>query len=571
MAFTYPFCYKPIPEIVRAAKELMRKIALEAELDGIFSEGKMLGVLMVREKDSAEDGGERSVGAGDEAAGVAHAASERTEGEDIKERSVGAGDEAVGVAHAASERTDDGEDGGEKRVRFLYGFSGLAGGRSVIEGFVPPIFDLNAPGSVYRAREAEISALSRRIRELDGRGDTDAAVQPRESRSEESITQLKAKRRAMSIELQDWLFGQYRVLNARGQWSSIREIFRRRGIMPPGGTGDCAAPKLLQYAYLHNLQPLALGEFWYGAPPLRELRLQGCFYPACTGKCGPLLEYMMQGLEVEPNPLERDDSEFTSQLVIYADADIVVANKPAGMLSVPGRTASNSLLTLLRRRFGEDLQSCHRLDMDTSGVMVFARGLRNKTLIEKQFAEHSAKKTYVARLMGLPERPLSLPKCRGSRMEDQNASTGLEACGHFDKLDDRKEELNDRNDKLIDSIPDSGRIELPLIADWDDRPRQMVDYEDGKTAVTEYVVIGRRPNGEIDVRFTPLTGRTHQLRVSAAHPSGLGRPIKGDRLYGAHPDVPASRLYLHAESLSFRHPATGEQLCFTTPAEFPQE
>lgn len=511
MAFTYPFCYKPIPEVVKAAKELMRKIGADAELDSIFSEGKMLGVLMVREKDSA-DGGETG----------------------SAERSAELGGKAA-------------ECGGEDaRVRFLYGFSGLAGGRSVIDGFVPPIFDLNAPGSVYRAREAEIVALSRRIRELE---DGDAGVKaasgaqecegaktaagPQERGGGESIAQLKARRHAMSIELQDWLFEQYRVLNALGQWSSIREIFLRRGIMPPGGTGDCAAPKLLQYAYLHNLQPLALGEFWYGSPPLRQLRLHGCFYPACTGKCGPLLEYMMQGLEVEPNPLERDDSRFSSQLVIYADADIVVANKPAGMLSVPGRTASNSLLTLLRRRFGEDLQSCHRLDMDTSGVMVFARGVRNKSLIEKQFAEHSAKKTYVARLMAPPS--------------------------------------DARVDGRIPDIPDSGRIELPLITDWDERPRQMVDYEDGKTAVTEYVVIGRRPNGEIDVRFTPLTGRTHQLRVHAAHPAGLGRPIKGDRLYGAHPEVPASRLYLHAESLTFRHPATGEQLSFTVPAEFPVE
>ncbi len=511
MAFTYPFCYKPIPEVVKAAKELMRKIGADAELDSIFSEGKMLGVLMVREKDSADGGGTGSA-----------------------ERSAELGGKAA-------------ECGGEDaRVRFLYGFSGLAGGRSVIDGFVPPIFDLNAPGSVYRAREAEIIALSRRIRELE---DGDAGVKAASGAQEcegaktaagaqergggENIAQLKARRHAMSIELQDWLFEQYRVLNALGQWSSIREIFLRRGIMPPGGTGDCAAPKLLQYAYLHNLQPLALGEFWYGSPPLRQLRLHGCFYPACTGKCGPLLEYMMQGLEVEPNPLERDDSSFSSQLVIYSDADIVVANKPAGMLSVPGRTASNSLLTLLRRRFGEDLQSCHRLDMDTSGVMVFARGVRNKSLIEKQFAEHSAKKTYVARLMAPPS--------------------------------------DARVDGRIPDIPDSGRIELPLITDWDERPRQMVDYEDGKTAVTEYIVTGRRPNGETDVCFTPLTGRTHQLRVHAAHPAGLGRPIKGDRLYGAHPEVPASRLYLHAESLTFRHPVTGEQLSFTVPAEFSQE
>ena len=567
MAFTYPFCYKPIPEIVSAAKELMRKIASEPELDDFFSEGKMLGVLMVAEKsenglDGGQENGGKEMRGGKKSEGGTGSGSCK-ESECDQQSSVSEGDGA-GDVNGGKEVSDQQSSGSSEqaggKVKFLYAFSGLAGGRSIIEGFVPPIFDLNAPGSEYRAREAEISALNRRIRELEGAdckhidaSTSSAAAEAPEVFIEapnganatqgvrgvrspvdkmalsDAIASLKARRRELSISLQDWLFRQYRVLNARGEWSSIREIFERRGIMPPGGTGDCAAPKLLQYAYLHKLQPLALGEFWYGAPPLRELRLQGCFYPACTGKCGPLLEYMMQGLDVEPNPLERDDSEFTAQLVIYSDDDIVVANKPAGMLSVPGRTASNSLLTLLRRRFGEDLQSCHRLDMDTSGVMVFARGLRNKSLIEKQFAEHSARKTYVARLISLPAADA--------------ANAGV----------------------------DAGRIELPLIVDWDDRPRQMIDYEDGKEAVTDYVVIGRRPNGEIDVRFTPRTGRTHQLRVHAAHPAGLGRPIKGDRLYGAHPDSPASRLYLHAESLTFRHPATGEELTFTVPAAFPEE
>ena len=508
MAFTYPFCYKPIPEIVSTAKELMRKIASEPELDEIFSEGKMLGVLMVAEKGENGTAGVEKERRNEKNRGERSGADggqeekEMTGGEKIECGGGGGncedemcGDLMDGVQGGndgitqvdSSQRSDGSGEQAGGGVKFLYAFSGLAGGRSIIDGFVPPIFDLNAPGSEYRAREAEISELNRWIRELES-GDCEhidasagasksssAAGTPNanfgaptqaeeqghfdkrcapllsihwgtnppdpltplgaptqaeeqghfdklndrnaeapeagcaekntglaESRKKEILASLKTRRRELSISLQDWLFRQYRVLNARGEWSSIREIFERRGIMPPGGTGDCAAPKLLQYAYLHNLQPLALGEFWYGTPPLRELRLQGCFYPACTGKCGPLLEYMMQGLDVEPNPLERDDSEFTAQLVIYSDDDIVVANKPAGMLSVPGRTASNSLLTLLRRRFGEDLQSCHRLDMDTSGVMVFARGLRNKSLIEKQFAEHSARKTYVARLISLP-------------------------------------------------------------------------------------------------------------------------------------------------------------------------
>lgn len=410
------------------------------ELDSIFAEGKMMGVLMVRDE--------------------------------------------------------------EGRESFLYGFSGLAGGRSRVEGFVPPIFDLTDPEGYFKREEAGISELNRQIIAIDGDIPERAA--------------LKAERKARSTALQEWLFKQYVVLNALGEKKSILDIFAERGLVPPGGTGDCAAPKLLQYAYSHGLKPLAMGEFWYGASPEREVRRQGCFYPSCTGKCGPLLAFMLQGLDVEPNPLEQDfpasEEDFS---ILYEDEDIIVADKPSGMLAVPGRTLKVSLQERLQRRCGPgtDIRACHRLDMDTSGLIVFAKGTDNLAILQQQFERHEVGKSYVAKLTAGRE-PLMA----------------------------------------------AGRISLPLLLDFDDRPRQMVDFEEGKQAVTDWELIKMMPDGCALVRFTPLTGRTHQLRVHAAHPLGLGRPIAGDRLYGGGP----GRLCLHAATLSFAHPRTGERLSFTS-------
>ena len=416
--FTYPFRYAPSPETVEAAKALTARIDASPLLRSIFSEGKMLRVLL----------------------------------------------------------TDHG---------MLNAFSGLAGGLSVLEGFVPPIFDYSAPDGYFRRREAEISAMP------------DGIAKGRES-----------------AQLQDWLFSRYEVLNARGEQLSVKRIFARRGLVPPGGTGDCAAPKLLQYAYLHGMKPLAMGEFWYGASHSSEVREHGHFYPACFGKCGPLLSFMMEGLDVEPNPLDRE-YEGREPAVLHADSSIIVVDKPAGMLSVPGRNKIGSLLDWLAERYGE-VHSCHRLDMDTSGIMVYARNIPCKAALEAQFAGREVSKTYRARLSA------------GSSPFRRSAS---------------------------------GTIALPLSPDYYDRPRQIVDKSSGKPAISEYKVLEMLPDGEIDILFHPLTGRTHQLRVHAAHPSGLGRPIKGDLLYGG---TPADRLYLHAESLGFTHPTSGEKLTFRT-------
>ena len=416
--FTYPFRYAPSPETVEAAKALAARIDASPRLRSIFSEGKMLGVLL----------------------------------------------------------TDRG---------VLNAFSGLAGGLSVLEDFVPPIFDYGVPDGYFRRREAEISAMP------------DGIAKGRES-----------------AQLQDWLFDQYKVLNANGEQLSVKRIFARRGLVPPGGTGDCAAPKLLQYAYLHGMKPLAMGEFWYGASHSSEVREHGHFYPACFGKCGPLLSFMMEGLDVEPNPLDRE-YEGREPAVLHADSSIIVVDKPAGMLSVPGRNGIGSLLDWLAERYGE-VHSCHRLDMDTSGIMVYARNIPCKAALEAQFAGREVSKTYRARLSA------------GSSPFRRSAS---------------------------------GTIALPLSPDYYDRPRQIVDKSSGKPAISEYKILEMLPDGEIDIVFHPLTGRTHQLRVHAAHPSGLGRPIKGDLLYGG---TPADRLYLHAESLSFAHPASGVKLTFRT-------
>jgi len=321
--FTYPFCYTPHPLIEDAASRLIKRISEDPSLDALFAEGKMMGVLMT-----------------------------------------------------------EGADG----IGYLYAFSGVAGGRSVIDGFVPPVFDLVDPANGFKAREAEISEVNTLIAE----GCLDEA----------EMAALRLKRRSMSEELQRWLLERYVVLNAKGEKRSIWDIFADRGLIPPGGTGDCAAPKLLQYAYLHGLKPIAMGEFWYGASPQKEVRMQGKFYPSCTGKCGPLLSFMMQGLDVAPNPLE-DESlwKYDKPRIVYRDDSLVIADKPSGMLCVPGRTGRISLQEWLSEELGIQVTACHRLDMDTSGLIVFAFDRTVLVAMQGLFADRLVQKAYTARLV----------------------------------------------------------------------------------------------------------------------------------------------------------------------------
>lgn len=377
-----------------------------------------------------------------------------------------------------------------------YAFSGLAGGRAVVDGFVPPIYDLTDPQGYFKTKEREIST------------DPDPA-----------------SRRAKSEELQKWLFEQYVVLNARGEGKTISQVFAERGIVPPGGTGDCAGPKLLQYAYRNGLKPVAMGEFWFGRSPLKEIRTSGAFYPSCTGKCGPLLSFMMEGLDVEPNPLDKPFSFETEPKILFEDDSLILVDKPSGMLAVRGKTQKVSLEEWLEEREGAPVYSCHRLDMDTSGLILFAKNARCQAVMHEQFENRDISKTYIARLCP--------PSAESRKL----------TAGH------------------------KGTISLPLMLDYYDRPRQMVDFESGKKALTQFEVLSVDADGTTLVRFTPLTGRTHQLRVHAAHPSGLGRPIVGDRLYGGQkddiPGVDTSMLHLRADSLSCRHPESGELLKFS--------
>ena len=548
--FTDPFRYTPHPA-VRTAAELIMQMIEDSGMASDFAEGKMLGVLVCR----------------------------------------------------PSAKTDS-------PICYIAAFSGNVGSCSKIDGFVPPIYDLTDPSGEFKRREAEISALNAQIgtisrsdeylglkqtiseaeadkeieldrmksamteskklrNELRSRctDETVLAGLIKESQHEKAelrrlkqlwdekisalrvrlngflneIDSLRRLRASMSESLQDWIFRQYIVHNALGEEASIADIFADGGLTPPGGTGECAAPKLLEYAYRNGLEPLAMGEFWYGKDSETAVRLQGRFYPSCTSKCGPLLGFMLKGLS--DSAADTKSSSFQSYgknsilpeepIVLYEDETVIVVEKPSGMPSVPGLDGRMSLLEWLSSTGLEtvgtktddsvlEVHPVHRLDMDTSGVMVFAKTAEAAVNLRRQFEEHSIRKTYMARL--------SLPTALPRQYE--------------------------------------GYIELPLSPDYDERPRQKVDFRQGKPAHTKYETISEHPDGTADLILHPHTGRTHQLRVHCAHSLGLARPILGDLLYGGDP---AERLHLHALSLTFTHPSTGEaktfssqQLCYET-------
>jgi tRNA pseudouridine32 synthase/23S rRNA pseudouridine746 synthase len=311
----------------------------------------------------------------------------------------------------------------------------------------------------------------------------------------------------------------YRIVNARGERRDLRALFAPGE--PPGGAGDCAAPKLLAHAYRLGLAPLALAELWWGAPPLTGGRRAGQFYPACRGKCGPLLPFMLDGLTHAPPPIFGADPIAAAEpRAVFEDAWLVVVDKPCGLLSVPGRTGllTDSVLTRLRARYPDlpELSIIHRLDLDTSGLVIVAKRATAHAALQRAFAARQIDKRYAAWLDGELAR-------------------------------------------------DAGTVDLPLRVDLDDRPRQIVDPVHGKPALTEWRVVTREP-GRTRVALIPRTGRTHQLRVHAAHPSGIGAPIAGDRLYGRAAD--GERLALHAEALAFTHPHTGARIELERPAPF---
>lgn len=472
---------------------------------------------------------------------------------------------------------------------YLAAFSGLLAGSNKVDGFVPPVFDLLAPDGYFRQEEERISAINATINEIKRsaafRDALDEVARVKESASseleslsaeyaankeqrrlrraagglasedelsmirqsqfekaelkrrrkawmpviaeketllsalEDRISMLSCERKNRSLALQRWLFEQFKVLNARGEECSLLDIFTRKlGCMPPAGAGECAAPKLLQYAFANGYEPLCVAEFWLGCSPAGEVRRDGCFYGACKSKCEPILSYMLQGLDVEENALEKG-VDIVSLDVLYEDDCIIAVDKPSGVLSVPGVVGGISVQQWLRDvRRSNDIYVVHRLDMATSGVLVAAKSMEVYKSMQALFAERKVRKEYVAMLDGVP------------------AST-------------------------------SGVIELPLSSDYDNRPCQKVDFACGKEAVTRYRVFGE---AERDgrrcamVQFEPLTGRTHQLRVHAAHKCGLDTPIVGDALYG---NV-AERLMLHAASLEFVHPVSNERTSITAGVPF---
>ena len=366
-------------------------------------------------------------------------------------------------------------------LAFLAAYSGLLAGRNDWPYFVPPVYDAQQPDGHFKTTEREISLISHH-------------------------SPLISKQ--MSQELQLWLFHQYQLLNARGEtkdlvdiWQSYysREKLRRKFPLPPGGTGDCCAPKLLQYAYQHGLKPVCMAEFWWGAPTKEEVRQHLNFYPACRGKCKPILTWMLQGLDVDPNP-ETLGLQRMEIPTVYEDDALLVVDKPSGMLSVPGRIEDYSVETVMHERYPDSIVA-HRLDMGTSGLLIVAKNGDAYRILQQQFIRHEVRKKYIALL------------------EHPGQGTGV--------------------------------ISLPLRPDPMNRPRQVVDIAHGKRAVTRYEFIGDRL-----VALWPETGRTHQLRIHCAHPDGLSNPIVGDELYGTR----SQRLCLHAAEIWFRHPVSGDEM-----------
>ena len=356
----------------------------------------------------------------------------------------------------------------------------------------------------------ELTVLSNRWKQLL------EATQSEITLFENSIEALKKERKEKSAALQQQLFEQYAFLNQDGKEKSLQAIFSETVFgKPPAAAGECATPKLLQYAFLNGYKPIAMAEFWWGASPKSEIRKHRQFYPACTGKCKPILSHMLEGIPMDENPLLKNSGEGTTLTIFYEDDSLVVVNKPAELLSVPGIQIQDSVYTRLQAAFGNiEPLIIHRLDMSTSGLLVVAKTKEAHKHIQRQFLKRTVIKRYTALLS-----------------------------------------------KVISG--EEGEIKLPLRGDLDNRPSQLVCFEFGKKAHTRWKVIQRNET-TTKVHFWPLTGRTHQLRMHAAHELGLNAPIVGDDLYG----TASNRLHLHAAYLEFVHPRTKETLCFEAAEAF---
>jgi tRNA pseudouridine32 synthase/23S rRNA pseudouridine746 synthase len=543
--FTFPFYYEPHPIALLAAKELQDYIENQSDFEhnfGIESEkeglviGKMFGVLVVQK--------------------------------------------------------ENGEIG------YLSAFSGKLAKGNHHERFVPPVFDILLEDGFFRTQEEIISAINREIERLehapayihqleeeqriilntqselsgikkdikenkvqrdllrkqyqaqltsneinqktyelllqelvkqslkesyylkDKTQQTKIALEQTKAKTQafrDEINALKEERKVKSAACQQEIFDHYFFLNVQGEQKSLGAIFQAtEDQKPPAGAGECAAPKLLQYAFLHNLKPIALAEFWWGQSPSSEIKKHGHFYPACRGKCEPILGHMLAGIAMDKNPMLTNPALGKELPIIYEDDYLAIVNKPSEFLSVPGKTITDSVYERVKIRYPKATGPLivHRLDMSTSGLMLIAKTKEIHKHLQSQFLKRTVKKRYVALLDGIVKIP-------------------------------------------------SGEINLPLRVDLDDRPRQLVCYEYGKPALTHFETFDHK-NHQTKVYFYPITGRTHQLRVHAAHPLGLNTPIVGDDLYGTK----GERLHLHAESITFRHPITKEIVTFQVDAVF---
>lgn len=493
---------------------------------------------------------------------------------------------------------------GAPKIGYLAAYSGQIGGRSDWDDFVPAVFDYLQPDGYFKTHEAEISGINQSIRKLEAnthmkeakglilqlqeeRKHTIAAYQEKikkakakrdarreagslnpeeeaemvkesqfmkaelrrlkKSLSEKTsleteyeayqadILSLKQLRKTLSDALQQWLFSQFRMQNHEGESKDLLEIFRDAALrdypqatiatsriaalkmVPPAGSGECCEPKLLQYAYSLGYKPLQMAMFWWGESPKEEIRHHLHFYPACNGKCKPILQWMLPASTFEPAAV--DLSLYNKVETLYEDREIAVIHKPEGLLSVPGKDAAQpSVHALMRSKYPEATGPLivHRLDMSTSGVMMIAKTEFAYHRLQKAFLNHQIQKKYVAIISG----------------------------------------------KVI---PEKGIISLPLMPDYLDRPRQIVDHEQGKEAITEYEVLETVDDSHLRIALYPKTGRTHQLRVHCAHQEGLKAPILGDPLYG---NEKAARLHLHAEEITFEHPLTGKKMTITRKADF---
>ena len=493
---------------------------------------------------------------------------------------------------------------GAPKIGYLAAYSGQIGGRSDWDDFVPAVFDYLQPDGYFKTHEAEISGINQSIRKLEAnthmkeakglilqlqeeRKHTIAAYQEKikkakakrdarreagslnpeeeaemvkesqfmkaelrrlkKSLSEKTsleteyeayqadILSLKQLRKTLSDALQQWLFSQFRMQNHEGESKDLLEIFRDAALrdypqatiatsriaalkmVPPAGSGECCEPKLLQYAYSLGYKPLQMAMFWWGESPKEEIRHHLHFYPACNGKCKPILQWMLPASTFEPAAV--DLSLYNKVETLYEDREIAVIHKPEGLLSVPGKDAAQpSVYALMRSKYPEATGPLivHRLDMSTSGVMMIAKTEFAYHRLQKAFLNHQIQKKYVAIISGK-------------------------------------------------DIPEKGIISLPLMPDYLDRPRQIVDHEQGKEAITEYEVLEPVDDSHLRIALYPKTGRTHQLRVHCAHQEGLNAPILGDPLYG---NEKAARLHLHAEEITFEHPLTGKKMTITRKADF---